>query len=91
MNMTDYHSSTFKPVNGLMLIKVDPLDKVSKGGIKLVTQKAEPVDRGTIVATIMAFTVKLERNSLTTNSQWVTELFLITVLRNTSSSVTACM
>lgn len=43
-------SSCFRPVNGRMLLKVDPLDKVSKGGIKLLTQGVQPVDRGTIVA-----------------------------------------
>lgn len=50
MDMRDYQAKTFRPTGGRMLIKVDPLDKVSKGGIKLITQAADPIDRGTIVA-----------------------------------------
>ncbi len=50
MDFKEMQAKTFRPINGRMLIKVDPLDKVSKGGIKLITQQAQPVDRGTIVS-----------------------------------------
>ena len=49
MKMKGVKSTSFRPVNGKMLVKVDPMNKMTAGGIKLVSQLTDPVDRGTIV------------------------------------------
>ena len=39
----------FEITNGKILLKIDPLEKKSRGGINLMTQLTQPIDRATIV------------------------------------------
>jgi len=39
----------FEITSGKILLKIDSLDKTSRGGIKLMSQSTQPIDRATIV------------------------------------------